>query len=239
VGPRTVPSLGSAFRAAAVDIYFQSIRVVPANVAWGACLLALLACAVWVSPTLALAAAPLLVLPLVAIARLAAQTVRGEDVVLSDGVAAIRAHAVPALLAGLMFEVAAIVFAINAAAGVAAGGPVGWGFATLAAWGLIGTWVLGLAFWPLLVDPAREVMPVRERARLAGVIIVAEPLRFAGLGAAIAVVTVLSTVAFPALLSVSVAFMALVAARVVLPAADRLEMRPVGPAATSESAGQV
>jgi hypothetical protein len=231
--------VGSAIRAAATDFYYQSIRLVPANVAWGIGFLALLACAVWVSPTVALGAAPLLALPLVAVTGLAAQTVRGKDVVLSDAIAVIRAHAVPALLAGLTFEVAAVVFATNAAAGVTAGGPAGWAFATLAAWGLVGTWVYGVAFWPLLVDPARAAMPLADRARLAGLVVLESPMRFAGLAAALAVIIVVSALAVVVLLSMSVAFAALVAARVVLPAADRLDGRNLEARSTPESSEQV
>ena len=222
-GTPTPPTLRSAFRSAATDFYYESIRVVPANVAWGICLLALLAGGVWGSPTLAIVVAPLLALPLVAIARLAAQTVRGMDVVLSDGVEAIRAQALPAIVAGIVLEIAAIVFALNMVAGATAGGPAGWAFATLAAWGLASTWVFGLAFWPLLADPARDDAPVIARVRLAGLVIVAEPARFAALGAAMAILTLVSSVAIVALLSVSVSFAMLVAARIVLPAADRFE----------------
>jgi hypothetical protein len=219
------PTLGFAFRTAAMDFYYQSIRLVPANVALGGGLLAVLAIAIWLSPTLALVAAPLLCLPLVGIVRLAAEAVRGEDVVLSDFTVAIRANGPAALAAGVAFLIATIVFATNAMAGIAARGPTGWAFATLAVWGLVAVWIFGLAFWPLLVDPARDATPLARRARLAALVVLAEPLRFAGLGASLAVVALISTVAFAALLSVSVAFIALVAARVVLPAADALEER--------------
>ena len=230
--PLPAPSLRSALRAAATDFYYQSIRLVPANVAWGAAFLGILAIAVWLSPILALVAAPLLCLPLVAIARLAAQIVRGDDVVLSDAAAAIRSFGRPAVASGIVLVLATVAFAANVAAGLGAGGPIGWAFAVLAAWGLAATWVFGLAFWPLLVDPDREAIPVIARARMAGLVVLAAPLRFAELGAAIAVVTLISTVAFAALLSVSVAFIALVAARVVLPAADQLEARLAKPAAS-------
>jgi hypothetical protein len=127
------------------------------------------------------------------------------------------------------------VFSTNVISGIAAGGPAGWALATLAAWGLVATWVVGLAFWPLLVDPAREGVGLGRRVRLAGLVVLAEPARFGGLGLAAAVVTIVSTVAIVALLSVSVAYVALVAARVTLPAADALEAR-LGEAAGTEPA---
>ena len=82
--PAAVPSLANAFRVAAVDFYYQSIRLVPANVAWGAGLLGIFAVGMWLSPTIGLVLAPLLALPFVGVVRLAAQIVRGGDVVLSD-----------------------------------------------------------------------------------------------------------------------------------------------------------
>ena len=51
----------------------------------------------------------------------------------------------------------------------------------------------------------------------------AHPLRFAGLGLAMAVVTAFSIALTAAILTISVAFVALVACRSVYPAADRLE----------------
>jgi hypothetical protein len=220
-----VPTVRAACRAAGVDFYYQSLRLVPANAAWGAGLLAVLAIAMWLSPALALVVAPLLALPFVGVVRLAAQIVRGEDVVLSDVATAIRSYTVPALLAGIVTVAAGFVFTTNLVGGIAGGGPIGWAFATLAAWGLAAFWIVGLAFWPLLVDPVREAVPVATRARLACLVVLANPLRFAILGAVLAAVTIVSAVAFAALLSVSVAFAALVASRVTLPAADELEAR--------------
>jgi hypothetical protein len=234
----SAPTLRGAFRLAATDFYYQSLRLVPANVAWGAGFLAVLAIAFWLSPALALVIAPLLCLPLVGIARLAAQIVRGDDVVLSDVTTAMRSCGLSALAAGVVFEVATLVAATNVVAGIAGGGAIGLAFAMLAAWGLAALWVVGLAFWPLLVDPARDATPVAARARLAGLVVLAHPARFASLGASVAVVTVVSVVAFAALLSVSVAFIALVASRITLPSADQLEARLSGSPATPGAIGQ-
>lgn len=236
--PLRVPTVRVALRAAATDFYYQSLRLVPANLAWGAGVLVVLAIAFWLSPILALVAAPLLCLPLVGVARLAAQIVRGEDVVLSDVATAVRSYAMPALAAGILLELATIVIATNAVAGISGGGPIGWAFATLAAWGLVALWIGGLAFWPLLVDPARQSMPATSRARLAALVVLANPVRFASLGVCVAVVTLVSAIAFAALLSVSIAFIALVASRVTLPAADQLEAHQATSAATPDPIGQ-
>jgi len=236
--PLRIPTVRAAFRAAATDFYYQSLRLVPANVVWGAALLAVLAIAFWLSPVLALVTAPLLCLPLVGVTRLAAQIVRGEDVVLSDVTTAIRTFARPALAAGMVVVLATIVITTNVVAGVSGGGPIGWAFATLAAWGLVALWIVGLAFWPLLVDPVRQAMPLTARARLAVLVVLAYPVRFASLAASLAVVTLVSAIAFAALLSVSVAFMALVATHVTLPAADELEAGLASAAATPDAIGQ-
>ena len=219
------PRLAGAFRAAASDFYYQSTRLVAANVVWGAALLAILALAIWVSPALGIVASPLLCVPLAGVARLAAQIVRGEDVVLSDAWSAMRRYAVPAFVAGCGLVAATAVFVTNAVSGVAAGSPFGLAFATLAGWGLLTTWTVAIAFWPILVDPAREAMTLSSRVRLAGLIVLAEPLRFAGLAVAVGLILALSALVVAALLTVSVAFVAVAAARVVLPAADALEDR--------------
>ena len=65
------PRLGGALRGAAIDFYFNSWRLVPANLAWSAGLVAILALAATVS-LLALLLVPLLALPTVGIYRLAA-----------------------------------------------------------------------------------------------------------------------------------------------------------------------
>ena len=67
-------------------------------------------------------------------------------------------------------------------------------------------------------------MPLVERLRLAGALLLAHPLRFAGLALAMAVVVAVSVVLTAAILTISVAFVALVACRSVYPAADRLEL---------------
>jgi hypothetical protein len=207
-------------------------------VVWGGALLAVLAIALWLSPVMAVVTAPLLCVPLVGVTRLAAQIVRGEDVVLSDVATAIRMFARPALAAGIVVILATIVITANVVAGVSGGGPIGWAFATLAAWGLVALWIVGLAFWPILVDPARHAMPLAASARLAVLVVLAYPVRFASLAAGLALVTLVSAIAFAALLSVSVAFMALVATHVTLPAADELEARLAPAAATRDVIGQ-
>jgi hypothetical protein len=217
------PGLRASFRAAAVDFYYQSIRLVPANLFWGLTFLAWLAVAVASGPLVTLVAAPLVAIPYVAVARLAALTARGRDVVLSDVVAAVRAYGVAAIVAGVVATVLVAVLASNVVLGAQLGGLAGWLLSTLAAAGLVGLWVFSVPFWVLLVDPEREDQPVRSRLRLAALLMVAAPGRLSWLALLLAGLLLVSTVAFVALLTIAPAYASLVAARYVLPLADRLE----------------
>ena len=109
--------------------------------------------------------------------------------------------------------------------GLASASPLGWGLATLAAWGLLATWLLAWTAWPILVDPARADQPVVARLRLAALLVLAHPIRIGLLGIVLGLFLAVSTLAVVALATVSVAFSALVASRFILPAADRLEAR--------------
>ena len=217
------PGIAASFRAAAIDFYYQSIRLVPANLLWGVSFLAWLVLSASTGPLVTLATAPLVAIPYVAVARLAALTVRGRDVVLSDVVDAIRRFGLAALVAGALAALAAAILASNALLGANLGGPVGWVLTTLAATGLIVLWVFGVPFWVLLVDPDREDAPVLRRARIAALLVVAAPARLTWLAFLLAVLLLVSTVAFVALLTIAPAYASLVAARYALPLADRLE----------------
>jgi uncharacterized membrane protein YesL len=94
--------------------------------------------------------------------------------------------------------------------------------------GVSGVFGATLVAWPLIVDPVRETIPLAARLRLAAALLFVRPARIAVLGLAVAVATVISTVLTAAILTVSVSFIALVACRVVLPAADRLDPMPGG-----------
>jgi uncharacterized membrane protein YesL len=215
--------LRSAFRAAAIDFYYQSIRVVPANIAWGVAFLAVLAIAISGGPIVTLLGLPLLAIPYVGIVRLAALTARGRDVVLSDVWRAYREFGLAALAIGVLTTLAAALLASNVVIGATMGGLGGWLFATLAASGLLGIWVVGFPLWILLVDPERADRRLRDRVRLAVLLVLAAPGRMLALGLLLLVLLLISTVAFAALLTISLSYAALVAARYVLPLADRLE----------------
>jgi uncharacterized membrane protein YesL len=222
------PHLGRAVRDAATDFYFNSWRLVPANAVWGVGLLLIIVLG-WSRPALLLVMVPLLAFPTVGIFRLAGLIVRGESVAFSDSLAAWRAYVGPSLLAGLACTGLSIVFLANLTLGVTSDSPLGWGLATFAAWGFVTLWTGALVFWPLLVDPRRPELSLRQRLRLTALMVFAFPMRLALLALASAVVLVISTFLFAALLTVSVAFCALVACHYVLPAADRFEGRATVP----------
>jgi uncharacterized membrane protein YesL len=217
------PSLRGAIRAAATDFYFHSWRLLPANVFWAVVALAIVAVAILVPPLLVLV--PLAALPTAGIFRIAARIVRGEAVSFWDGIGAWRSDLLPSLALGTGLLGATIILGFNVATGLLSDSLPGWAFATLAFWGLVGTWLYAWVAWPILLDPVRAAEPARERLRLAALLILAHPLRVGGLGLVLAVLVVVSTVAVVALVTVGVSFGALVSTRYVLPAADRLAVR--------------
>jgi hypothetical protein len=218
-------SLPGALGRAAVDFYYESIRLVPANVIWGVLLVALGWAAIGLGIWVAIVGAPLLGPPLAGIYRLAGLVTRGQHVVLSDAFAATRELFVPSLLLAAVVGWGLGLLALNVALGINASSPLGWGFATLAGWGAVALLIYAIVAWPLLADPARAFEPARERARLAGYVVLAAPFRMFGLTVIVVVLAVVSTIAFAALVTISVAFIALVSSRIVLPDADRLVER--------------
>jgi hypothetical protein len=222
------PRVSAAIRAAVTDFYFNSWRLVPANLLWGVTFLLIVVAGTIVPAALFLA--PVLALPAAWVFRIAGLIGRGEPASFWDGAAAWRSP-LPVLLLGVAFGASAAIFIGNIAIGITSDAPIGWAIATLAFWGLVVEWLLAWTVWPLLFDPTRAGRPVRDRLRLAVLLVLAHPRQIGGLGLVCLVCLVASTVAFVALLTISVAFTALVAARYVLPAADRLEARlAAGPA---------
>ena len=221
----TGPSVGRAIREGLGDLYYHSWRLVPGNVLWSFTALAILL-AVVVS-SLGLAALPVLAIPTAGLFRMTTRVARGESVSFWDAAAAWRTELGGTLVLGAGLAVVAVVLGTNVVTGLASGTPLGWALATLALWGLVAAWLFAWTAWPIVTDPWRAGWPFRERVRLASVLLLAHPIRIAALGVALALFLGISTVAFVALLMVSVAVAALVAARYILPAADRLD-RQIG-----------
>lgn len=217
------PSPGATIRAALADLYYHSWRLVPANVVWAVTAI-VVAVAVILSP-LGIVAIPLVAVPTAGLFRMASRIARGRAVSFWDAADAWRHELAGTLALGAGLALLAVVLAINVVTGIATGTLLGWAFATLAFWGLAGTWLYACVAWPVLEDPARSAWPVRERLRLAALLALAHPIRLGALALGLAVFLIVSLVAIVALITVSVAVSAVVASRFVLPAADRLDVR--------------
>ena len=173
VGRPRGPGLAAAFRAAAFDFYYQSIRLVPANLLWGLAFLAWLIVAVSTGPLVTLVTAPLLAVPWVGVVRLAALTARGRTSCCPTSGRRSGGSGSSRWRSGRSSALAVAILASNAFLGANLGGPVGWALTTLSLTGLVALWVLSWPFWVLLVDPEHEDRPLRSRARLAALLVVA------------------------------------------------------------------
>lgn len=196
----------------------------PANIIWGAVLLLTLGLT-FVYPLGALLCFVLLLpFPTAGLFRLGALIQRGEPTHLSDALAW-RSFARRALGAGLVIGGGTIVLGFNVLLGLNSLDAIAWAFATAAFWGLIIVWLAAAAIWPLLLDPLRASEPATALVRLGMTVILARPLPFLALSAALVIVLVLSTILFAALVTISLAYVALVLSAYVIPAADRIEGR--------------
>jgi hypothetical protein len=219
-------SLRSAAREALSDIYFNSWRLAPANVAWGLALIAVVVLAVLWLPAIGLVA--VLALPTVGIYRMAAIVVRGDGLQFADFGSGIAKFWRPAIAIGAGSLGLGVVFTVNAIIGLRAEGLGGWLFGVLALYGDIGLAMMLTAFWPILVDPQRADRSVRDCLRLALLVNLARPARMAAVTIFLTAILLVSTVFFAVLLTAAIAYSSLVATRIVLPIADRIEGRPIG-----------
>lgn len=219
----TGPSIGTTIRAAAQDFYFHSWRLVPANVVWAVVAIALTSLVLLAPVTILIV--PLLALPTAGLFRVTTRIARGQAVSFWDAIDAWRTDVVQTFAIGAGFVAVVVVLGFNVISGLTSDSPIGWGLATLAGWGLAAAWILAWTLWPILVDPARAGRSVADRVQLAGLLVLAHPIRLGLLGIVLGLFLAVSALAVVALATVSVAFSALVASRFVLPAADRLEAR--------------
>ena len=116
------------------DLYFNSWRLVPANLVWGVGLGLTLTWCRWSSGRRPWSWPPLLALPTVGIFRIASLAVRGDSVSFWDGIRAWRSYLGPALTGGAIGR-SRLVLVVNLLAGLQSGDLIGWAFATLAGWG--------------------------------------------------------------------------------------------------------
>ncbi|MGZ8475151.1 MAG: hypothetical protein ACXWWQ_02860 [Candidatus Limnocylindria bacterium] len=217
------PRLGRAIREAGLDLYYNSVRLVPANLLWGLSLLVILFV---VSRGLILAPLLVLMVPLtMGLMGMATTLVRRRRLFWSDAVDAVRGRFLPLFAIGVAQLLLSAVAATDILIGLQLEGTIGpivviGGIYTLAA-----IWLLAVTTWPLLLDPVRAGDGVRRTFRLGLLLAIAHPIRLGILALLLAVFLVVSTVLAAALGTVSGAVAMLVAAHYVLPAADRLEGR--------------
>jgi uncharacterized membrane protein YesL len=216
-------AIGTALRQSLRDFYFNSWRLAPANLAWGIGLvLALVA-----GPTTLLGAAMLLLLavPAAGLYRMGAQIARDEPVDFSDFVAGMRGFGLSGLLIAGAAGVLVIVFTTNVVVGLEMRNPLGWIISAFALWGDVGLVMFLTVLWPVLVDPQRAAVGLRRKLALAGLAVIGRPVRVLALTLVVVVILAVSAVLFAAILLVSVAYVALVSGRVVLPLVDEVEAR--------------
>ncbi len=216
-------SLRAALRQSLTDFYFNSWRLAPANLAWGAVLILVLLSGP--ASLLGLALIIALAVPTAGLHRLGALIARGEPAAFSDFVDGMRRHGIAALAVAAGAVLLAVVFTTNIVVGLQAGGPIGWFISAMALWGDVALAMFLVAFWPVLVDPRREGLGLRGRLALAGLIVIGRPGRMFALTALFGVILMVSTILFAAILVVSIAYISLVSARYVLPMLDTLEAR--------------
>ena len=195
-----------------------------ANLLWTG--VALVLAALTMATPIAIVLLPLLAVPTAGVFRIAGRVVRQTGwVSLDDALNAWRADVAGTLAIGAGFVLGWTVLALNLAIGMGLESVLGWALAIVSAWGIIGSWMAFWAVWPLLTDPRRADRPTRSRLRLAGLLVLADPIRLGGHGLAIGALLLLSVVTIVPFVTVAMAVSALIAGHVVLPAADRLEAR--------------
>jgi hypothetical protein len=211
-------------RAATSNFYFNSMRLIAANVIWGALLLLTGALALTSLGIALLVFVLILPIPTAVIFRMAALIQRGQPVAMSDALAW-RVVARRGIGAGLIVGSATLVLIYNIIFGFGSYSTFGWAFGTSAAWGLVVLWFVAASVWPLLFDPERQDEPITGLIKLAGYIILVKPGRYLLLMLVVGAVLFISTILAAAIVTISMAFAALVLAAYAIPAADRIEQR--------------
>ena len=217
------PRVGATVRQAAVDLYYNFSSFIPANILFGIALILVIG---------AVAGSPLgwiAILGLVPMTAgcmgLATSLIRDGHTDLGEFAAQLR-RPWPALALGAVQIVLAAVLIVDLMVGDALGSTIGGILLLSALYGLAILWIYAVVAWPIVLDPVRNGEPMAARLRLAGMLVVAHPVRMAGFALLLGVFLGIATIAVAAIVTFALALACLVAARYVLPAADRLEGRP-------------
>jgi hypothetical protein len=217
------PRLGAAIREAGLDLYYNSVRLVPANVLWAFVMLTIVFLAtrgLILTPLLALA-----VPPTMGLMGMATTLVRRRRLFWSDALDAVRGRFWPLLGVGAAQLLISVVAGADVLIGLQMTGLLGPVIVVGGVYTLAAIWLLAVTTWPLLLDPERAGDGVRRALRLGVLLALAHPMRLGALAVLLAAFLVISTVLAAAIMTVSGALAMLVAAHYVLPAADRLEGR--------------
>ena len=206
------------------DLFEHSWRLVVANLAWGLTLLVILS-ALTLSPG-GLLLLPLLAIPTSGVYRVAALIARGERVGVADSLTVWWRFTGRSLALGVPIASVAIVLGTNVIIGLGTGEVVGFALAIVATWGLVALAVSCVVLWPIVVDPWRDELPSRDLIRLGLLMALAFPWRFLVVAVVLGVVFILTSLAVVTFLSLALGFVALIACRYVLPAADRFSPPP-------------
>jgi hypothetical protein len=211
-------------RDGAADVYANAIAFLVANLVFGVGLFVLLA--VWAAAgPVALLFTPLLALPWAVAVRVATLAVRREGAALSPAVRYVARNAGTILASAAVLVLVTFTFVTNLAIALQERGVVGLAFGGISVWGLVIEAMLTLAFWPVLLDPRRESLRARDKARLAGYVLFAVPVRLLLLAIVTAAILVLCVYVVALLPTIAIAVIAATATRVALPASDTVVRR--------------
>jgi hypothetical protein len=216
------PRLGRSVRDAALDLYYNSWRFLPANIIFGVILIVLITAGA-ASPW-GFVIAIGLILPAAGCMRMATALVRDGHTDFGEFTAALR-HPWPALGLGLIQLAGVLVLVVDFGVGRTWGSFAGGVLWVSALYGAAIGWAYAVVAWPIVLDPLRTAEPIRGRLRLAALLLLAHPIRVGILAALVGAFLIAATIAVAAIVTVGLAFAFLVIARYVLPAADRLEGR--------------
>lgn len=211
-------------RDGAADIYANAIAFLVANLAFGVAFFALLTLWAGAGPV-ALLLTPIVALPWAVAVRIATLAVRREVAGLAPAVRYVSRNTGTILASAAVLGLAAFTFVTNLAIALQDRGAVGLAFGGISVWGLVIEAMLALTFWPILLDPRRESMRARDRARLAGYVLFASPLRLLFLAIVTAAILILCVYVVALLPTIAIAVIAATATRVALPASDAVVRR--------------
>lgn len=216
------PSLPRAVREAIGDVVYNAWTFIGANLAVAA--FAFAVGYISLSLPFALVLAVLVALPVAGTMRVATRLVR-------DGHTDLAAFAEAFRLRGRVLGLGAAQLAVTAILGVDVLLALGWGSWTGtillvgAVYGLAGVWTLAVVAWPIVLDPAHEGEPIRRQMQLALAVIAVRPWRVLGFAIGIGAFLALATLLVMPVVTIAIAFSCALAARFVLPLADRVTGR--------------